>query len=78
MRVFYALRKLNDLKKKPSTSELIDWIHALISGGIPVEKLKEEIPFVGTLLKKEADYTFFSERKLNEKQTGRPNAYRMP
>ncbi|MFC1998669.1 AAA family ATPase [Chloroflexota bacterium] len=79
MRVFYALRKLNDLKKKPSTSELIDWIHALLAGGIPIEKLKEEIPFVGTLLKKEADYSYFSERKLNEKQQGwRPNAYRMP
>ncbi|MBT3363970.1 MAG: MoxR family ATPase [Chloroflexi bacterium] len=78
MRVFYALRKLNDLKKKPSTSELIDWIHALISGGIPVEKLREEIPYVGTLLKKEADFTFFSERKLNEKQAGRPGSYRMP
>jgi MoxR-like ATPase len=78
MRVFYALRKLNDLKKKPSTSELIDWIHALLAGGIPVEKLKEEIPFVGTLLKKEADYSYFSERNLNEKQGWRPNAYRMP
>ena len=78
MRVFYALRKLNDLKKKPSTSELIDWIHALLAGGIPIEKLKEEIPFVGTLLKKEADYSYFSERKLNEKQGWRPNAYRMP
>ena len=78
MRVFYALRKLNDLKKKPSTSELIDWIHALLAGGIPVEKLKDEIPFVGTLLKKEADYSYFSERNLNEKQGWRPNAYRMP
>ena len=80
MRVFYALRKVNDLKKKPSTSELIDWIHAIMSGGIPIEKLKEEIPFVGTLLKKEADYSYFSERKLNQQnQAGwRPNVYRMP
>jgi MoxR-like ATPase len=78
MRVFYALRKINDLKKKPSTSELVDWIHALLAGGIPIEKLKDEIPFVGTLLKKEADYTYFSERQLNEKQGWRPNAYRMP
>jgi MoxR-like ATPase len=81
MRVFYALRKVNDLKKKPSTSELIDWIHAIISGGIPIERLKEEIPFVGTLLKKEADYSYFSERKLNQQNQGggwRPSVYRMP
>ncbi|OGO39490.1 MAG: ATP-binding protein [Chloroflexi bacterium RBG_16_57_8] len=60
MKTFYALRKTNEFRKKPSTSELIDWIKVLIAGGIPVQTLSRQIPFVGTLLKKEADYHHFS------------------
>ncbi|MCC7111375.1 MAG: MoxR family ATPase [Deltaproteobacteria bacterium] len=52
---FYWLRKQPDIKKRPSTSELIDWIAALRRAGIPVERLEGEMPFVGLLLKKEAD-----------------------
>ncbi len=52
---FYWLRKQPDLKKRPSTSELIDWISALHKTGVDVDKLSSEIPFVGLLLKKESD-----------------------
>ncbi|MBI1949309.1 MAG: MoxR family ATPase [Deltaproteobacteria bacterium] len=52
---FYWLRKQPDIKKRPSTSELIDWIAALRRAGVPVERLEGELPFVGLLLKKEAD-----------------------
>ncbi len=52
---FYWLREQNDLRKKPSTSELIDWITALLRSGISQEKLETHIPFVGALLKKEQD-----------------------
>jgi MoxR-like ATPase len=52
---FYWLRKQPDVRKRPSTSELIDWIAALRRAGIPVEKLEQEMPFVGLLLKKESD-----------------------
>jgi MoxR-like ATPase len=52
---FYWLRKQPDLKKRPSTSELIDWISALQKTGVAVEKLERDIPFVGLLLKKESD-----------------------
>ncbi|MFQ5667463.1 MAG: AAA family ATPase [Candidatus Binatia bacterium] len=52
---FYWLREQNDLRKKPSTSELIDWIAALLRSGLSREKLEEHIPFVGALLKKEQD-----------------------
>jgi len=52
---FYWLRQQNELRKKPSTSELIDWISALLRAGISLAKLEEHIPFVGTLLKKEQD-----------------------
>jgi len=59
MKSFYALRQIDDFRKKPSTSELIDWIQALIAGGIPHENISKEIPFLGTLLKKETDYDYF-------------------
>jgi len=52
---FYWLREQNDLRKKPSTSELIDWIAALLRSGIGVEKLESHIPFLGSLLKNEQD-----------------------
>lgn len=59
LKAFYKLREIDDFRKKPSTSELIDWIRALIAGGVPHDKVSSEIPFVGTLLKKEADYDYF-------------------
>jgi MoxR-like ATPase len=62
LKAFYKLREIDDFRKKPSTSELIDWIRALIAGGIPHDKVSSEIPFVGTLLKKETDYDYFVAR----------------
>ncbi|MFC2032534.1 AAA family ATPase [Chloroflexota bacterium] len=56
---FYLLREAEDFRKKPSTSELIDWIRALLAGGIPHDKIAREVPFAGTLIKKEADYDYF-------------------
>jgi MoxR-like ATPase len=52
---FYWLREQSELRKKPSTSELIDWISALLRSGVSREKLEGHIPFVGALLKKEQD-----------------------
>jgi len=52
---FYWLREQNELRKKPSTSELIDWISALLHSGITIEQLESHIPFIGALLKKEQD-----------------------
>lgn len=62
LKTFYKLREIDDFRKKPSTSELIDWIRALIAGGIPHDRISSEIPFVGTLLKKETDYDYFVAR----------------
>ncbi|MFC1981193.1 AAA family ATPase, partial [Chloroflexota bacterium] len=62
---FYNLRELEDFRKKPSTSELIDWIRVLLSGGISHERISKEIPFTGTLLKKEQDYDYFVNHFLN-------------
>ncbi len=55
MDVFYEIREMRDVKKKPSTSELIDWIRALQLGGISSERIKKELPFIGTVIKKDED-----------------------
>lgn len=55
MDTFYWIRSLKDIRKKPSTSELIDWIRALLLSGIDTEHLREELPFIGVLLKKDED-----------------------
>jgi MoxR-like ATPase len=52
---FYWLREQSDLRKKPSTSELVDWISALLRSGISQEQIEAHIPFLGALLKKEQD-----------------------
>lgn len=52
---FYWLRDQPQIRKRPSTSELIDWIAALRRSGFPAEKLETELPFLGVLLKRETD-----------------------
>ncbi len=52
---FYWLRDLPDLRKRPSTSELIDWIAALRHAGIEADAIEAELPFLGVLLKRESD-----------------------
>lgn len=55
MDTFYMLRNIPNIQKKPSTSELIDWLQALVVGGINPARIKSEIPFLGVLLKKNED-----------------------
>jgi MoxR-like ATPase len=52
---FYWLREVQGLRKRPSTSELIDWIGALIAAGIQPKQIAKEIPFLGALIKKPED-----------------------
>jgi MoxR-like ATPase len=64
---FYDVRNLPGLKKKPSTSELIDWLKLLVAEDIPATALhsgddKVQIPpLVGALLKNEQDLTLFEK-----------------
>jgi MoxR-like ATPase len=53
---FYWMRENIELRKPPSTSELIDWIAALRRGGLGLDALQSDIPFLGTLIKKETDF----------------------
>ncbi|NOZ86748.1 MAG: MoxR family ATPase [Deltaproteobacteria bacterium] len=52
---FYWLRGIDSMRKRPSTSELIDWIAALLAGGVSEKVLRKELPFLGTLVKHEDD-----------------------
>ena len=55
IKAFYRLRQTDRLRKRPSTSELIDWLLVLARAEIDPERLVREIPFLGVLLKKEQD-----------------------
>jgi len=55
LEAFYKIRKLPAIKKKPSTSEIIDWIQALQHGGVAVDRIAKEVPYLGVLLKKNED-----------------------
>ncbi|WP_144731633.1 AAA family ATPase [Extensimonas perlucida] len=67
MKTFYDVRGLPGLKKKPSTSELLDWLKLLVAEDIPVEALQsgdDKIaipPLVGALLKNEQDVSLFEK-----------------
>jgi MoxR-like ATPase len=63
LKQFYWLRDEVDLRKKPSTSELIDWINALILGGLETREIAQKMPFLGTLVKKESDLEGLSSAK---------------
>ncbi len=55
MEAFYEIRSMRDIRKKPSTSELIDWVNALQIGGISADRIRSELPFVGVVIKKDED-----------------------
>ena len=78
LNIFYDIRDVPGMKKKPSTSELLDWIKLLVSEDIDPELLKERDPrklippLAGALIKNEQDVqlferlAFMSRRKERE------------
>ncbi|MFO0027625.1 MAG: AAA family ATPase [Pseudomonadota bacterium] len=64
---FLGLREVPGLKKKPSTSELLDWLKLLLAEDVPIEVLRERSakklipPLYGALLKNEADVQLFEK-----------------
>ena len=76
MEVFFQMRDLPGLKKKPSTSELLDWLKLLLAEDIPPEALKNQDkkavipPLAGALLKNEQDVQLF-ERLVFMARAGR-------
>ncbi len=64
MAAFYQLRELDGLRKKPSTSELIDWLKALLAAGHNGKvDLQKDLPFLGALLKNENDYEIAAKQR---------------
>jgi MoxR-like ATPase len=67
MKTFYDVRNLPGIKKKPSTSELLDWLKLLLAEDIPLAALQSKDdkvavpPLVGALLKNEQDVTLFEK-----------------
>ena len=67
MKTFYDVRNLPGLKKKPSTSELLDWLKLLVAEDISAEALQSKDdkvavpPLVGALLKNEQDVSLFEK-----------------
>lgn len=62
---FYAIRDIADLKKKPTTSELIDWLKLLAAENIPATALQSSTiipPLHGALLKNEQDVQLLKKR----------------
>jgi hypothetical protein len=65
MNVFFQVREVPGLKKKPATSELLDWLKLLMVEDLPVEALRTNEkhlvipPLYGALLKNEQDVHLF-------------------
>ncbi len=62
LKAFYEIRNISRLRRRPSTSELIDWIAVLKKAGVGEVKLDKSLPFLGALLKKEQDMVAFADQ----------------
>lgn len=75
LNAFYKVRDVRGLKKKPSTSELLDWIKLLLAEDIPIEALRSENsrsaipPLYGALLKNEQDVHLFEQLVFLDRRT---------
>ena len=75
---FYRIREMPGLRKKPSTSELLDWIKLLVAEQIPPEALRSDDPkkvlppLYGALLKNEQDVHLFEQLVFMDRRAGRP------
>ena len=73
LKTFYDVRNLPGIKKKPSTSELLDWLKLLVAEDMPLEALQSKDdkvavpPLVGALLKNEQDVTLFEKLVFMQK-----------
>ncbi len=64
---FFWLREQPQIRKRPSTSELIDWVAVLRRAGIAAQTIEAELPFLGVLLKREQDVESVLAARLSRK-----------
>ncbi len=62
IQTFYELRNMKRLRKRPSTSELVDWIAVLKAAGVDQVQLDQNLPFLGALIKKEQDLVALADQ----------------
>ena len=67
---FYWLRSIKGLRKRPSTSELVDWVGALLAAGIPRGEVAAGLPFLGALIKREEDLEAVARVQGSEAKRG--------
>jgi len=60
---FYGIRKVQGLRKPPSTSELLDWLFVLARSGADPDAIANRMPFLGTLIKQERDLEILSKKR---------------
>ncbi len=63
MQRFYALRKTEGMRKKPSTSEFLDWLLVLSRAGVDPERIAASFPYLGVLVKQEQDLAMLERRR---------------
>jgi len=79
LEAFYRIREVPGLKKKPSTSELLDWIKLLVAEDVPPEALRSDDqktsipPLYGALLKNEQDVHLFEQLVFLHRRASRPS-----
>lgn len=64
---FYALRKVDGLRKKPSSSELLDWLAVLARMGASAELIREQIPVMSALVKREQDVALLNKLRARRR-----------
>ena len=60
---FYGIRRVEGLRKPPSTSELLDWLFVLARSGAKADDIADRMPFLGTLIKQEQDLDLLSKKR---------------
>ena len=71
MKRFYWIREQPEIRKRPSTSELVDWLSALVRGGVSKDRVLDSFPFLGVLLKKETDVQVITQARPKTMWSGR-------
>ena len=72
LEAFFVLRSFDGLQKRPTTSELIDWVQALVIAGVPAERVVADLPFLGVVLKTPQDVEMARRHVAVRRRTAPP------
>jgi hypothetical protein len=63
---FFSVRRVEGIRKKPSTSELLDWLTVLSRAGANPSEVARRMPFLGVLVKQEKDLELLRARGVGQ------------